>query len=95
MIRIGAESKSKRVSMKKKNKILKKVKLHCEKKAKEARKLAHNKPKANKEKDSEAFQEEQVAAMEARRTRAFENFELNKAVKKERVSSIACIIQCF
>jgi len=73
--------------MKKKNKILKKVKLHCEKKAKEARKLAHTKPKAKNEKESETFQEEQVAAMEARRTRAIELFEQNRAVKKEKVGS--------
>jgi nuclear GTP-binding protein len=75
--------------MRKKSKILKKVKLHCEKKAKEARKLAHNKPKAKGD-DSEARHEEQVAAMEARRSRAIETYEQNKAVKKERVSSPNC-----
>ena len=69
--------------MRKKSKVLKKVKLHCEKKAKEARKLAHNKPKSNKDNHSELLHEEQVAAMEARRARAIESYE-------QRVSSIVC-----
>ncbi|KAG0569975.1 hypothetical protein KC19_6G129400 [Ceratodon purpureus] len=81
------KSKSKRVSMRKKSKILKKVKLHCEKKAKEARKMAHYKPKPSKGDDQEARHEEQVAAMEARRSRAIETYEQNQVVKKERAAA--------
>ncbi|XP_024397885.1 guanine nucleotide-binding protein-like NSN1 [Physcomitrium patens] len=80
------KSKHKRVSMKKKSKILKKVKLHCEKKAKEARKIVHYKAKP-KERDAEVLEDAQVAAMEARRAKAIENYEQNQAAKRERAAA--------
>lgn len=75
--------------MKKKSKILKKVKLHCEKKAKEARKIVHYKAKP-KERDAEVLEDAQVAAMEARRAKAIENYEQNQTAKRERVCPAVC-----
>lgn len=75
--------------MKKKYKIIKKVKEHHKKKAKEAKKLGlHKKPK--KEKDPGIpndwpFKEQELKALEARRSRALEEIELKKAARKERV----------
>lgn len=83
------ESKSKRVSLKKKYKIIKKVKDHHKKKAKEAKKLGMNK-KQKVEKDPGIpndwpFKEQELKALEARRARAIEELEQKKAARKERV----------
>lgn len=85
----GAESKSKRVSLKKKYKIIRKVKEHHKKKAKEAKKLGHHRRK-KVEKDPGIpndwpFKEEELKALEARRARAIEELELKKAARKDRV----------
>lgn len=86
-----AESKSKRVSLKKKYKIIKKVKEHHKKKAKEAKKSGLN--KRNKvEKDPGIpnewpFKEQELKALELRRARALEELEQKKAARKERVFS--------
>lgn len=89
---MGAESKSKRTPLRKKYKILKKVKEHHKKKAKEAKKLVGNKkPKIEKDPgipNAWPFKEQELAALEARRARALEEIELKKAAKKERVRSI-------
>ena len=89
---VGAESKSKRTPLRKKYKILKKVKEHHKKKAKEAKKLVGNKkPKIEKDPgipNAWPFKEQELAALEARRARALEEIELKKAAKKERVRSI-------
>lgn len=75
--------------MKKKYKIIKKVKEHHKKKAKEAKKLGlHGKPK--KEKDPGIpndwpFKEQELRALEDRRARAIEELEQKKADRKERV----------
>lgn len=88
---VGAESKSKRMPLRKKYKILKKVKEHHKKKAKEAKKLVGNKkPKIEKDPgipNAWPFKEQELAALEARRARALEDIELKKAAKKERVRS--------
>lgn len=85
----GAESKSKRVSLKKKYKIIRKVKEHHKKKAKEAKKLGpRGRNKVEKDPgipNDWPFKEEELKALEARRARAIEELELKKAVRKERV----------
>lgn len=91
-----SESKSKRVSLKKKYKIIKKVKEHHKKKAKEAKKLGLN-HKKKPEKDPGIpndwpFKEQELKALEARRARAIEELEQKKAARKERVLAIACFI---
>lgn len=84
-----AESKSKRVSLKKKYKVIKKVKEHHKKKAKEAKKLGLNR-KGKVEKDPGIpndwpFKEQELKALEARRARAIEELEQKKVDRKERV----------
>lgn len=88
-----AESKSKRVSLKQKHKIIRKVKEHHKKKAKEAKKLGINK-KTKVEKDPGIpndwpFKEQELKALEARR--ALEELEQKKAARKERVICFYCI----
>lgn len=87
---INAESKSKRVPLRKKYKIIKKVKEHHKKKAKEAKKLQLS-GKRKVEKDPGIpndwpFKEQELKALEARRARALEELEQKKAARKERVS---------
>ncbi|KAL3531128.1 hypothetical protein ACH5RR_010450 [Cinchona calisaya] len=82
------QSKSKRVSLKKKYKIIKKVKEHHKKKAKEAKKLGlHRKPKQEKDlgiPNDWPFKEQKLKALEARRARALEEIQQKKAARKER-----------
>lgn len=83
------ESKSKRISLKKKHKIIRKVKEHHRKKAKEVKKLGLNR-KQKVEKDPGIpndwpFKEEELKALEARRARKLEELEQKKAARKERV----------
>lgn len=91
--RCFAESKSKRVSLKQKHKIIRKVKEHHKKKAKEAKKLGLNKkPKVEKDPgipNDWPFKEQELKALEARRARALDELEQKKAARKERV------ITCF
>lgn len=82
------KSKSKRVSLKKKYKVIRKVKEHHKKKAKEAKKLGFNK-KSKVEKDPGIpndwpFKEQELKALEARRQRAIQELEEKKAARKER-----------
>lgn len=83
------ESKSKRVTLKQKHKVIKKVKEHHKKKAKEAKKLGLNKrPKVEKDPgipNDWPFKEQELKALEARRTKALEEIEQKKAARKERV----------
>lgn len=88
MVKKSKKSKSKRVSLKKKYKIIRKVKEHHKKKAKEAKKLGINK-KNKVEKDPGIpnewpFKEQELKALEARRARALEELEQKKAARKER-----------
>ena len=92
-----AESKSKRVTLKQKNKVLRKVKEHHKKKAKEANKLGFNR-KARAEKDPGIpndwpYKEQELKALEARRASALEEIEQKKEAHKEKVSSF--IKFCF
>ena len=75
--------------MKKKYKVIRKVKEHHKKKAKEAKKLGLNR-KRKVEKDPGIpndwpFKEQELKALEARRARALEEMEQQKAARKERV----------
>ncbi|KAI9124360.1 hypothetical protein K1719_004282 [Acacia pycnantha] len=88
MVKKSKKSKSKRVSLKKKYKIIRKVKEHHKKKAKEAKKLNLNR-KSKVEKDPGIpndwpFKEQELKALEARRARVLEELEQKKAERKER-----------
>ncbi|KAJ4886044.1 Guanine nucleotide-binding protein-like NSN1 [Raphanus sativus] len=82
------KSKSKRVPLKQKHKVIRKVKEHHKKKAKEAKKLGHNrKPRAEKDPgipNDWPFKEQELKALEARRARALEEIEQKKVDRKER-----------
>ncbi|CAH8343569.1 unnamed protein product [Eruca vesicaria subsp. sativa] len=82
------KSKSKRVPLKQKHKVIRKVKEHHKKKAKEAKKLNHNrKPRAEKDPgipNDWPFKEQLLKDMEARRARALDEIEQKKAARKER-----------
>ncbi|KAG0579227.1 hypothetical protein KC19_4G083300 [Ceratodon purpureus] len=90
MVKRSKKSKSKRIPLRKKHKIIKKVKEHHKKQKKEAKKLGHKgKPKAEKDPgipNAWPFKEQELAALEARRARALEEIELKKAAKKERAA---------
>ncbi|KAL6499571.1 Guanine nucleotide-binding protein-like nsn1 [Orobanche gracilis] len=88
MVKKSKKSKSKRVSLKKKYKIIRKVKDHHKKKAKEAKKLGLNK-KQKVEKDPGIpndwpFKEQELKALEARRQRVIQELEEKKTARKER-----------
>ncbi|GLJ21658.1 hypothetical protein SUGI_0403390 [Cryptomeria japonica] len=88
MVKRSTKSKSKRVPLRKKYKILKKVKEHHKKKAKEAKKLGKTR-RTKVEKDPGIpndwpFKEQELHALEARRARALEEMERKKELKKER-----------
>eukprot|EP00897_Mesotaenium_endlicherianum_P007562 jgi/Mesen1/6834/ME000351S05950 len=75
--------------LRKKYKILKKVKDHHKKKAKEAKKNENKKGKVEKDPgipNAWPFKEQELAALEARRQRALEEVEKKKQEKKERVA---------
>ncbi|KAK4419478.1 Guanine nucleotide-binding protein-like NSN1 [Sesamum alatum] len=88
MVKRSKKSKSKRVPLRKKYKIIRKVKEHHKKKAKEAKKLGLNKkPKVEKDPgipNDWPFKEEELKALEARRQRAIQELEEKKAARKER-----------
>ncbi|KAE9617554.1 hypothetical protein Lal_00035028 [Lupinus albus] len=80
------KSKSKRVPLKKKYKVIRKVKEHHKKKAKEAKKL-NLKNKVEKDPgipNDWPFKEQELKALEARRSKALEELEQKKAARKER-----------
>ncbi|KAK9049608.1 hypothetical protein SSX86_031422 [Deinandra increscens subsp. villosa] len=83
------ESKNKRITLKQKHKVLKKVKLHHKKKANEAKKLGMNKkPKVDKDQgppNDWPLKEQELKALEDRRTKVVEEIEQNKAASKEKV----------
>ncbi|GMH30922.1 hypothetical protein Nepgr_032765 [Nepenthes gracilis] len=88
MVKKSKKSKSKRIPLKKKYKIIRKVKEHHKKKAKEAKKLGLNRKK-KVEKDPGIpnqwpFKEQELKALEARRARALEELEQKKTARKER-----------
>lgn len=82
------KSKSKRIPLRKKYKVIRKVKEHQKKKAKEAKKLGLGR-RRKVEKDPGIpndwpFKEQELKALEARRARAIDELEQKKAARKER-----------
>ncbi|ESQ49329.1 hypothetical protein EUTSA_v10020356mg [Eutrema salsugineum] len=88
MVKRSKKSKSKRVTLKQKHKVLRKVKEHHKKKAKDAKKLGLNrKPRVEKDPgipNDWPFKEQELKALEARRARALEEIEQKKVARKER-----------
>ncbi|CAK9162382.1 unnamed protein product [Ilex paraguariensis] len=88
MVKRSKKSKSKRVSLKQKYKVIRKVKEHHKKKAKDAKKRGLNrKPKVEKDPgipNDWPFKEQELKALEARRAKALEELEAKKAARKER-----------
>ncbi|QCE10605.1 nuclear GTP-binding protein [Vigna unguiculata] len=88
MVMKSKKIKSKRVSLKKKYKVIRKVKEHNRKKAKEAKKLRlSGKNKVEKDPgipNNWPFKEHELKALEARMTKAIEELEQKKAEHKER-----------
>lgn len=91
------ESKSKRVSLKKKYKVIRKVREHNRKKTKEAKKLRlSGKKKVEKDPgipNDWPFKEQELKALEARRAKAIEELEQKKAERKERVIVVLSFIE--
>ncbi|XP_024312303.1 guanine nucleotide-binding protein-like NSN1 isoform X2 [Brachypodium distachyon] len=88
MVKKSKKSKSKRVTLKQKHKVLRKVKEHHRKKRKEARKDGKN-HKSKVEKDPGIpnewpFKEQELKALEVRRAQALKELELKKEARKER-----------
>ncbi|XP_062078866.1 guanine nucleotide-binding protein-like NSN1 [Humulus lupulus] len=88
MVKRSKKSKSKRITLKQKHKVIRKVKEHHKKKAKEAKKLGLNR-KSKVEKDPGIpndwpFKEQELKALEARRARAIDEMEQKKVARKER-----------
>lgn len=77
------------MTLKQKHKVLRKVKEHHKKKAKDAKKLGLNrKPRVEKDPgipNDWPFKEQELKALEARRARALEEIEQKKVARKERV----------
>ncbi|XP_050363604.1 guanine nucleotide-binding protein-like NSN1 [Argentina anserina] len=87
MVKKSKKSKSKRVPLKKKYKVIRKVKEHHKKKAKEAKKLGFQRKKVEKDPgipNDWPFKEQELKALEARRARVIDEIEQKKAARKER-----------
>uniref|UniRef100_A0A0E0JJ00 CP-type G domain-containing protein n=1 Tax=Oryza punctata TaxID=4537 RepID=A0A0E0JJ00_ORYPU len=88
MVKKSKKSKSKRVTLRQKHKVLRKVKEHHRKKRKEAKKEGKSHRK-KVEKDPGIpnewpFKEQELKALEARRAQALQELELKKEARKER-----------
>ncbi|CAL4943106.1 unnamed protein product [Urochloa decumbens] len=86
MVKKSKKSKSKRVTLRQKHKIVRKVKEHHRKKRKEAKKAGHRK-KVEKDPgipNEWPFKEQELKALEARRAQALQDLELKKEARKER-----------
>ncbi|KAM1234282.1 hypothetical protein ACFX13_003957 [Malus domestica] len=87
MVKKSRKSKSKRVTLKKKYKVIRKVKEHHKKKAKEAKKLGFKNKKVEKDPgipNDWPFKEQELKALEVRRAKYIEEEEQKKAARKER-----------
>jgi nuclear GTP-binding protein len=93
MVKRSKKSKSKRVTLKQKHKVLRKVKEHHRKKRKEAKKEGKAGQRKKVEKDPGIpnewpFKEQELKALEARRAQALQELELKKEARKERVCHV-------
>lgn len=87
MVKKSKKSKSKRIPLKKKHKVLRKVKEHHKKKAKEAKKLGFQRKKVEKDPgipNDWPFKEQELKALETRRARVIDEMEQKKVARKER-----------
>jgi len=89
MVKKSKKSKSKRVTLRQKHKVLRKVKEHHRKKRKEAKKEGRAGQRKKVEKDPGIpnewpFKEQELKALEARRAQALQELELKKEARKER-----------
>ncbi|ONM06825.1 Guanine nucleotide-binding protein-like NSN1 [Zea mays] len=89
MVKRSKKSKSKRVTLRQKHKVLRKVKEHHRKKRKEAKKEGKAGQRKKVEKDPGIpnewpFKEQELKALEARRAQALQELELKKEARKER-----------
>jgi nuclear GTP-binding protein len=93
MVKKSKKSKSKRVTLRQKHKVLRKVKEHHRKKRKEANKQGRAGGRKKVEKDPGIpnewpFKEQELKALEVRRAKALQELEAKKEARKERVSAI-------
>jgi hypothetical protein len=101
MVKKSKKSKSKRVTLRQKHKVLRKVKEHHRKKRKEANKQGRAGGRKKVEKDPGIpnewpFKEQELKALEVRRAKALQELEAKKEARKERVSAILCLsLTCF
>jgi len=96
MVKKSKKSKSKRVTLRQKHKVLRKVKEHHRKKRKEAKKEGKAGHRKKVEKDPGIpnewpFKEQELKALEARRAQALQELELKKEARKERVSHLCAL----
>ncbi|TQE12466.1 hypothetical protein C1H46_002119 [Malus baccata] len=87
MVKKSKKSKSKRVTLRKKYKVIRKVKEHHKKKAKDAKKLGFKNKKVEKDPgipNDWPFKEQELKALEVRRAKYIEEEEQKKAARKER-----------
>ncbi|TVU45869.1 hypothetical protein EJB05_05375, partial [Eragrostis curvula] len=89
MVKKSKKSKSKRVTLKQKHKVLRKVKEHHRKKRKEAKKESRAGGRKKVEKDPGIpnewpFKEQELKALETRRAQALQELEAKKEARKER-----------
>ena len=92
MVKKSKKSKSKRVTLRQKHKVLRKVKEHHRKKRKEAKKEGKAGQRKKVEKDPGIpnewpFKEQELKALEVRRAQALQELEQKKEARKERVCS--------
>jgi len=96
MVKKSKKSKSKRVTLRQKHKVLRKVKEHHRKKRKEAKKEGKAGLRKKVEKDPGIpnewpFKEQELKALEARRAQALQELELKKEARKERVCHLCAL----
>jgi len=94
MVKRSKKSKSKRVTLRQKHKVLRKVKEHHRKKRKEAKKegkAGGQRKKVDKDPgipNEWPFKEQELKALEARCAQALQELELKKEARKERVGHV-------
>ncbi|KAM7264766.1 hypothetical protein ACFE04_002449 [Oxalis oulophora] len=85
MVNGKKKSNPKRITLKQKSKVLKKVKAHHVKKAKEAKKTNGNSKQSHKLEREPDLSEQEIRDLQARRARDVEQLEHDKAARKDKV----------